>query len=239
MRAGRRWLLGLCAMGLMGCASLPEGHEADPRDPWERYNRAMFTFNTELDTAVVKPLAQGYQAVVPELFRGMVRNFFGNLGDLVTSLNHALQAEPVSAATSAGRFLVNSTVGILGIADPASEFGLQKSREDFGLTLGVWGSGPGPYIVLPLLGPSSVRDGIGTVVDRAVDPLDPLFSLTSAELNLATGLRLLDTRARLLSVESALDTLSFDRYLAVREAYLARRAQQVDPDALPSKEPRD
>lgn len=224
-------------MGLMGCAGLPKGHEADPRDPWERYNRAMFSFNTELDAAVVKPLAQGYQAVGPELFRGMVRNFFGNLGDLVTSLNHALQAEPVPAATSAGRFLVNSTVGILGIADPASEFGLQKSREDFGLTFGVWGSGPGPYLVLPLLGPSSLRDGLGTAVERALDPLAPLFSLSSAQQNVATGLRLLDTRARLLSFESALDTLSFDRYMAVREAYLARRAQQVDPDALTRREP--
>jgi phospholipid-binding lipoprotein MlaA len=197
----------------------------------------MFSFNTELDAAVVKPLAQGYQAVGPELFRGMVRNFFGNLGDLVTSLNHALQAEPVPAATSAGRFLVNSTVGILGIADPASKFGLQKSREDFGLTFGVWGSGPGPYLVLPLLGPSSLRDGLGTAVERALDPLDPLFSLSSAQQNVATGLRLLDTRARLLSFESALDTLSFDRYMAVREAYLARRAQQVDPDALTRREP--
>ena len=237
MRAGRLWLLGLCAMGLVGCASLPEGHEADPRDPWERYNRAMFTFNTELDTAVVKPLAQGYQAVVPELFRVMVRNFFGNLGDLGTGLNHVLQAEPVPAATSAGRFLVNSTVGILGIADPASDFGLQKSREDFGLTLGVWGASPGPYLVLPFLGPSSVRDGLGNAVEGAIDPIDPLFSLSSAQQNMAKGLRILDTRARLLSVESALDTLSFDRYLAVREAYLARRAQQVDPDASTRREP--
>lgn len=225
--------------GLVGCASLPDGHQADPRDPWERYNRAMFHFNTELDSALIRPLAQGYQAAVPELFRGMVRNFFGNLGDLATSANHLLQAEPVPAATSAGRFLVNSTIGVFGIADPASEFGLQKSREDFGLTLGVWGSGPGPYLVLPLLGPSSLRDGLGTAVDRATDPIDPLFAPTSVQQNAAIGLRLLDTRARLLSAESALDTLSFDRYMAVREAYLARRAQQVNPDASPRWEPEE
>jgi phospholipid-binding lipoprotein MlaA len=239
MRRGGLWVIGFLMAGLMGCASLPEGHQADPRDPWERYNRAMFSFNTELDTALVRPLAQGYQAAVPELFRGMVRNFFANLDDVITTVNHFLQAEPVPAATSAGRFLVNSTIGVLGIADPASEFGLQKSREDFGLTLGVWGSGPGPYLVLPLLGPSSLRDGLGTAVDRVADPIDPLFSPSSAQQNAAIGLRLLDTRARLLSAESALDTLSFDRYMAVREAYLARRAQQVNPDASPRWEPEE
>lgn len=232
----RLWMA-CCLVGLVGCASLPEGQQADPRDPWERYNRAVFAFNSEVDAALVKPLAQGYQAVVPEVFRHMIRNFFGNLEDLVTSIHHVLQAEPREAATSAGRFLVNSTVGFLGIADPASEFGLAKSREDFGLTLGVWGAAPGPYFVLPLLGPSTVRDALGTVADRAADPVDPLFSPTQAEQNAAIGLKLLDTRVTLLGIEAALYTMSFDRYFAVREAYLARRAQQVNPNATTPREP--
>lgn len=232
----RLLLLGVCLGGLVGCASLPDGHLANARDPWERYNRTVFAFNSELDAAVVKPLAQGYQAVVPELFRTMVRNFFDNLGDLSSSLHHLIQAEPSQAAMAGGRFLVNSTVGFLGIADPASELGLPKSREDFGLTLGVWGVQPGPYLVLPLFGPSTVRDGIGFAVDRAIDPFVPLFSPSQAEQNSALGLKILDARVTFLSLEAALYAMSFDRYFAVREAYLARRAQQVNPNDSPRRE---
>ena len=231
MKQSRLWLLAFCLVGLVGCASIPEGQQADGRDPWERYNRAVFSFNMEVDTAVVKPLAEGYQAAVPEVIRGMVRHFFGNLNDLVTSVHHLLQGEPTEALTAAGRFLVNSTLGFFGVSDPASELGLAKSREDFGLTLGVWGAEPGPYLVLPLLGPSTVRDGLGTAVDMTLDPLDPIFDSSQSAQNTAVGLRLLDTRVSLLGLEPALSALSFDRYSAVRDAYLARRAQQVNPNA--------
>ena len=126
---------------------------------------------------------------------------------------------------------MNSTLGFFGVSDPASELGLAKSREDFGLTLGVWGAESGPYLVLPLLGPSTVRDGLGTAVDMTLDPLDPVFDSSQSAQNTAVGLRLLDTRVSLLGLEPALSALSFDRYSAVRDAYLARRAQQVNPNA--------
>ena len=231
MRTLRLWLVCLSLACISGCASLPAGHVTHPNDPWERYNRAVFSFNSELDRAVVKPLAQGYEKYIPELFQSMVRNFFGNLSDLVSSVHHALQAEPSQAASAGGRFLVNTTLGFLGIADPASDFGLEKSNEDFGLTFGVWGADAGPYLVLPLLGPSSVRDGLGRFVDLATDPFSSLFDPTPSAQNATTGLRLISTRAALLSLEPAFDLMAFDRYQSVRDAYLARRAQLVNPDA--------
>jgi phospholipid-binding lipoprotein MlaA len=216
-------LLGLSA----GCASLPEGHQADPRDPFERYNRAMFNFNTEVDEAILKPVAQGYRDHVPDLIQKGVGNFFGNLSDMITSIHHLLQGEGTKAGQAAGRVLVNTTIGILGLADPASEMGLPKTKEDFGQTLGRWGAEPGAYIVLPLLGPSTARDTIGTVADFATDPFDQIFVVDSSTEWAVRGTRVIDTRAGLLGVESTLDALSFDRYLSVRDAYLARRAQQV------------
>ena len=131
-----------------GCASLPEGHQSDPRDPFERYNRAMFDFNTEVDEAILKPVAQGYRNHVPDPIQKGVGNFFGNLSDMVTTIHHLLQGEGIKAGQTAGRVLVNTTIGILGLADPASDMGLPKTKEDFGQTFGRWGAEPGAYIVL-------------------------------------------------------------------------------------------
>jgi phospholipid-binding lipoprotein MlaA len=219
-----------------GCASLPEGHQPDPRDPFERYNRAMFDFNTEVDEAVLKPVAQGYRNHVPDLIQKGVGNFFGNLSDMVTTIHHLLQGEGTKAGQTAGRVLVNTTIGILGLADPASDMGLPKTKEDFGQTFGRWGAEPGAYIVLPLLGPSTARDAVGMVADIATDPFDQIFTVDTPTAWGVRGTRVIDIRAGLLGMESTLDVLSFDRYLSVRDAYLARRAQQVsNGESAPSK----
>jgi phospholipid-binding lipoprotein MlaA len=241
MIRSRGWLARLrltCAVvGLAvfsGCASLPAGHQADARDPWERYNRAMFEFNTQVDEAVIKPVAEGYKEYVPEPIRTAFGNFFSNLGDIVNTLHHLLQGEPAKAGNSATRVVINTTVGVLGLGDPAGTMGYAKTNEDFGQTFGRWGSEPGPYFVIPLLGPSTVRDTVGRVADFAVDPFEQIFSVgTSTEWTLR-GTRIVDARAGLLDLESTLDALSFDRYLSVRDAYLARRAQQVNDGKTPA-----
>jgi phospholipid-binding lipoprotein MlaA len=235
MSGARPWFANLrltlvlvCLALLSGCASLPAGHQADARDPWERYNRAMFDFNTQVDEAVIKPVAEGYKAYVPEPIRTAFGNFFSNLGDIVNTLHHLLQGEPSKAGNAAARVVINTTVGVLGLGDPAGSMGYAKTNEDFGQTFGRWGSEPGPYFVIPLLGPSTVRDTVGRVADFAVDPFDQIFSVgTSTEWALR-GTRIVDARAGFLDMESTLDALSFDRYLSVRDAFLARRAQQVN-----------
>ena len=224
----------VCLAVLSGCASLPAGHQADARDPWERYNRAMFEFNTQVDEAVIKPVAEGYKEYVPEPVRTAFGNFFSNLGDIVNTLHHLLQGEPSKAGNAAARVVINTTVGVLGLGDPAGSMGYSKTNEDFGQTFGRWGLEPGPYFVLPLLGPSTVRDTVGRAADFAADPFEQIFTVgTSTEWTLR-GTRIVDTRAGLLDMESTLDALSFDRYLSVRDAFLARRAQQVNDGRTPA-----
>jgi phospholipid-binding lipoprotein MlaA len=210
---------------LAGCASLPEGRSPDPQDPFERFNRASFSFNDAIDTALLKPAAKVYTTITPQFVRTGVAHFFGNLSDIPSTLNHALQGDPKGAATHAARVTINSTVGLLGLLDVATPIGLERQREDFGLTLGAWGAGSGPYIVLPLFGPSSGRDAAGLLVDWATDPLvyvdDP-----SARAQLI-GTRVVDQRAGLLGAEAAIDAASFGRYLLVRDAYLARRRSML------------
>lgn len=235
-----RFLMGFALMWsvlLSGCASLPEGHQADARDPWERYNRTVFSINTEVDEAVIKPVAEAYRDVIPAPIRQAFGNFFGNLGDMITTLHHLLQGEVTKAGNSASRVVINSTLGIAGLGDPASDVGFVKTNEDFGQTFGRWGSGPGPYFVLPLLGPSTVRDAVGTAADIASDPFGLVFSVGSTTQTSLIATRVVDKRAGLLDLESTLDALSFDRYAAVRDAYLARRLQQIhgDSDDRPSK----
>jgi len=224
---------------MSGCATtLPEGHVLDSRDPYESYNRSMFEFNTRVDEAVIKPVAQAYQSGVPKPIRTGVSNFFGNLSDLVSTVHHLLQAEGSKAGQSAGRVLVNTTVGILGLLDPATEMGILKvSKEDFGQTFGRWGAEPGAYIVLPFLGPSTGRDAIGTVLDIATDPMGPLLDMETSGRVATWGLKIIDMRSGLLELEPMIDTLSFDRYLSVRDAYLARRQQQVTNGEIPNPLP--
>lgn len=189
---------------------------------WERANRGIFRVNTGLDRVIVKPLARGYQAVTPQIVDESVTNFFGNLSDVKTSVNALLQLKPRVAATSAGRVVVNSTLGLAGAFDVASKMNLKKYNEDFGQTLARWGMPSGPYVMLPLLGPSTLRDAVGRVADGFVDPLS--YSKYPAQL---TAVKVIDKRADLLSSEKALHDLSDDQYSALRDLWLQRRAYEL------------
>jgi phospholipid-binding lipoprotein MlaA len=231
----RRFVLLTALMAAAGCAHLPAGHISDPRDPWERYNRTVFEFNDSLDRAVIKPVAEAYRDYVPELAQRSLRNVFSNLRDVIITAHQLLQGKPQAAMTAGSRVLINSTIGALGLGDPASEMGLIKTNEDFGQTFGRWGIGPGPYFVLPLLGPSTVRDTIGTVADFNFDPIGSVFE-QGAGRNIVYGLIAIDRRKDLLDAQDTIEALSFDRYSGVRDAWLARRRSLVyDGEPPPPK----
>ena len=231
----RRLALLMALMAAAGCAHLPAGHISDPRDPWERYNRTVFEFNDSLDRAVIKPVAEAYRDYVPELAQRSLRNVFSNLRDVIITAHQLLQGKPQAAMTAGSRVLINSTIGALGLGDPASEMGLIKTNEDFGQTFGRWGIGPGPYFVLPLLGPSTVRDTIGTVADFNFDPIGSVFE-QGAGRNIVYGLIAIDRRKDLLDAQDTIEALSFDRYSGVRDAWLARRRSLVyDGEPPPPK----
>lgn len=196
-----------------------------PADPWEGYNRAMFGFNESVDEAVLKPVAQGYRKVVPELVRTGVDNVFGNIGDVWSAVNHLLQGKIMSAGAMSLRVASNTVFGLGGLLDPATEMGLERQSEDLGQTLGRWGVAPGPYVVLPLLGPSTLRDALATPVDKMAGP-SALVDETSTALGI-TALQVVSTRAGLLSASSMLDSIALDKYTFLRDAYLARRRNQV------------
>ena len=207
---------------LSGCATTGG---ADPKDPWEGFNRGSFAFNQAVDTAVLKPVAQGYTAIFPAFVREGVNNFFDNLEDVGTGLNNLLQGKPREGATDLGRFVVNSVFGIFGLWDIATPLGMEKHYEDFGQTLGVWGIPSGPYLVIPLLGPSSARDGPAKVIDpqwywpKWIDN-DPLYWAVFA----TDKIRI---RANLLQAEKVIDEAALDRYNFIRDAWLQRRRNQV------------
>lgn len=228
----------LCALALGACASTPTPDDRVARDPLEPFNRSVFAFNDALDKAVIKPAAKGYEAAVPGLFRGMVGNFFGNLRDVWTAANQALQGKPGAAFSDVSRVAVNSTFGFFGIADVASEMGLEKHEEDFGQTLGVWGVPAGPYLVLPFFGPSSIRDGIARVPGFYADPL---LELDSHGLRNNLWLtRVLDTRVRLFPAERLLEGAALDKYSFTRDAWVQRRRNQIyDGNPPPSDDDYD
>ena len=214
-------LLAVVASGLAGCA----GTAGNPKDPWEGFNRAMFSFNETVDKAVIKPVAQGYDYVLPQPVQTGVGNFFGNLGDVFTAVNNLIQGKPGEAVSDATRFALNSTVGILGVFDVATPLGLEKHDEDFGQTFGRWGVGDGPYVVWPLVGPRTVRDTVGYVVDTAVDPVWNVDHVPTR--NSLAALRIVDTRASLLPAEKVIDDAALDKYTYMRDAYLQRRKSLI------------
>lgn len=219
-------IVGLGVLG--GCAST-----GDPRDPLEPLNRGIYRFNDGVDTVLLKPAAEIYQGVVPSLVRTGVNNVFANLNDVIVALNNLLQGKFHSALSDASRVLVNTTVGILGIFDVATPVGLEKHDEDFGQTLGWWGIGDGPYLVLPFLGPSNARDTVGRVGDYKTDPvtyIDP-----TRDRNIVQGLRLVARRAELLSASRILAVAALDEYEFVRDAYLQRRRNLIH-DGNPPRE---
>lgn len=205
-----------------------------PADPFEGFNRSVDAFNQQLDTYAVRPIAKTYVAVVPELVRMGVSNFFGNIADILIGVNNLLQGKPVAAATDFGRFAVNTTIGVVGLFDVATDMGLKKHSEDFGQTLGRWGLGSGPYLVLPLFGPSSVRDAVGFVVDINIDPVSGIND--PATRNAVAGLRVTNRRADLLELTDSVEGVALDSYSFVRDAYLANRRNRVyDGDPPPEK----
>lgn len=210
----------LACLALCGCAS---GH--NPKDPFESFNRTVYKFNDALDDAVIKPAAKGYNAVVPEPGKIMFSNFFSNLNDVIVTANDLLQFKLVQAASDTGRIAVNTTAGVYGLLDVASVVGLKKHNEDFGQTLGRWGIGSGPYLMLPLLGPSSVRDSIGEYVDGRTGVLKKIKYIDTR--NEVYGASLLVRRAARLADENLLDEAAIDRYTFIRDAYLQRRQNHV------------
>ncbi len=217
------------AMLLGGCATT-----AGNKDPMEGFNRTMFAFNEGLDAAIIRPVAKGYEFVAPTFVRTGVTNFFSNVADVFIAVNNLLQGKPVEAASDAGRFLVNSTVGILGLLDVATEWGLEKHDEDFGQTFGRWGMDTGAYLFLPVFGPRDVRDGVGLVLDIAADPLVNINDMSVR--NSLAALYLINNRAMLLPADKIIDEAALDKYSYLRDAYLQRRRSLVF-DGRPPKDP--
>lgn len=218
---------------LAGCASTG----GNPADPLEPVNRGIYAFNDKLDRYALKPVAQGYQAAVPLPARTGVSNFLGNIEDVWTGLNNLLQGKPREGASDFGRVAINSTLGILGVFDLASEMGLEKHEEDLGQTLGRWGVGPGPYLMLPFLGPTTLRDSSNTLCRAFI--ADPVKEITRIPVrNSVMAVRVVNARAQLLGADQALDSAAIDRYAYLRDFYLKSRQSQVY-DGRPPREDDD
>ena len=221
-----------------GCASVPPNAGSNPTDPLERINRHVYAFNDGFDRKVAQPVARGYAQVVPQPVRNCVGNFFANLGEITNFVNAALQFRPADAASDAGRLLVNSTAGLLGCFDVAKGMGIERNRQDFGLTMGKWGLPPGPYLVLPFFGPSDVRDAIGEVPDYYTDPVR--FVNPKTDYYLVYGTRFVDRRSQFLDTSGLIDDAAIDPYGFVRDGYLQRRRSRVyDGNPPPAKAEED
>lgn len=213
-------IIALVALG--GCAVKQASH--DPADPWEGYNRGVFAVNDALDTVVVKPVAQGY-GFLPAFLRNRIGSFFGNLGDLPNAANNLMQGELERGASDVMRVVLNTTFGLVGFFDVASFMKLEKHEEDFGQTLAVWGVGPGPYFVIPVLGPATLRDFAAGIVDFLMSPLSYLdFGVSHAVL---TTVEAVDARQRFIAREPLVREISPDLYSAVRSFYLENRRQLI------------
>jgi phospholipid-binding lipoprotein MlaA len=222
-----RFALALLALQLSACAALPG--EPDARDRFERINRPVYRFNDALDRGLAKPVARAYVKITPEPLRAGVGNFFENLTYPTTVVNDLLQAKPLAFVRDTARLIVNTSIGIGGLFDPATKMGLPSSDEDFGQTLGRWGVPAGPYLMLPILGPSSARDIVGEVGDHYTDP-KTYFNNSIVRYGLTAG-QLLSKRAALLPTDAVL-TNSHDPYAFIRNAYLQRRQFQVRDGAV-------
>lgn len=227
---------------LAGCAA-----NGDPRDPLEPLNRGIYTFNDGVDNLLIRPAASFYSQIVPAFMRTGVGNFFSNINDVIVAVNSLLQLKVKQAGSDVARLAVNTTVGVLGLFDVATGMGLEKHEEDFGQTLGYWGLGDGPYLVLPILGPSNLRDTVGWVGDFYAWPVT--YVEDDSTRNILIALRVVSGRADLLSASKILETAALDPYAFVRDAYLQRRRNLVydgkppldeedpDPEAKPKPKP--
>ncbi|MEK8032085.1 VacJ family lipoprotein [Ideonella sp. DXS29W] len=230
------------AAAASGAAAAEDEPAAKPlprnkKDPLEGWNRKVFSFNDAIDTAVLKPVAQAYKDVVPEYVRNLVDNVFGNVADAWSTVNHILQGKFESSLQMGMRVATNSVLGFGGLLDIGTEIGLEKQPEDFGQTLGRWGVPSGPYVVLPVLGPSTLRDTAALPVDMQASATS-LIDDTRAKVLSATLLQVVSTRAGLLGASRVLDDVALDKYSFLRDAYLARRQNQVY-DGNPPPSPDD
>jgi phospholipid-binding lipoprotein MlaA len=214
-------LVAFAALILTGCTTT---HPANPADPLESFNRGVYRFNDTLDVALIKPVARGYNKVMPNTGKSLVNNFFSNLDDVVVTANDLLQFKFVQAFSDGMRVLVNSTIGVGGLVDVAA-MNLDKHNEDFGQTLGYWGLKSGPYLVLPVLGPSTLRDGIGDMGDTAFSPIAKIRKIRTRNQLYIT--KAVNRRAQLLDEENVMDGAIIDRYSFIRDAYLQRRQNLV------------
>ncbi len=210
----------VAAAALTGCANVSQVEH----DPWESVNRGVYGFNDAADRVLVKPLARGYRTVLPGFARRGVSNFFDNLVTPRSSLNNFLQGKPGRGMSDIGRFVINSTIGLGGLIDVATPSGIEATDEDFGQTLAVWGVGDGPYVVLPFLGPRTLRDTIAMPFDFAADPLYH-YDETSVKDKLRV-LQIINLRSRLLAADALLEE-SNDPYITLRESYLQNREYEV------------
>ncbi len=221
--------LAAAAAGLLGgCATT-----GNPKDPIEGFNRAMFGFNEVLDKAVIRPVALGYDTVLPRPVQTGVVNFFANIADVFIGVNNLIQGKPAEAVSDGGRFLLNTTIGVLGIFDVASYMGLEKHEEDFGQSFGRWGVGNGAYVVVPFFGPRTARDAIGLVFDVYADPVANVGYVPTR--NTLVAVRVTSDRAELLKADKIVEEAALDKYSYVRDAYLQRRRNLVH-DGNPPRE---
>lgn len=213
--------LSLLLFSLTACSTSPE-KTVPTDDKWEKFNRKTFAFNEVMDKNLVKPVVKGYKAITPDIAEKGVHNFFSNLGDVSNAINNLLQFKVGEAGSDLTRFAFNTTFGIGGLIDVASELKMEKHAEDFGQTLASWGVASGPYLVLPVFGPSSLRDAGGRVADYALDPVTYADDMDALPL-----LKLIDTRSDLMRTEVALDSLPGDRYEIMRDAWIKNRAYLI------------
>lgn len=211
-----------------GCATVSS---PNPDDPWERYNRSMDKINYNVDQALIRPIANTYKTLTPQPARTCISNMFRNLGDVWSATNSFIQGRPHDFANTLGRVLFNTTMGVGGCFDVASKNGATRIPNDFGTTLGVWGISAGPYVVLPLIGPSTVRDtaALGTTLAVGFSENTPVISLKNVRVrNAVLGVYFVDLRAGLLDAEELVNDIALDRYSFIRDAYLQRRQSLVN-----------
>jgi len=225
-------LIAATALALLaGCAATPS--KVDPLEPM---NRALYKVHDVLDTNIVKPVAEGYATVVPQFMRTGFANVFNNIDDLFSAVNGLLQGKPEKAGNDLGRVLINTFFGMGGLIDIASDAGIERGNEDFGQTFAVWGIPQGPYLFIPLFGPTTVRDGAGVIVRIAVGPVGYINDV--ALRNSIYGVGYVDLRSQVLESGSIVDTAALDRYIFIRNAYLQRRRYLIY-DGKPPPEPED
>ena len=223
-------VLACAALLLGGCAS------STRKDPIEGFNRAMFGLNEAIDKAAIKPLAKGYDFVLPSPVKKGVANFFGNVDDVFIGVNNLLQGKGITGASDLGRFVINSTVGIFGLFDVASTIGMEKHDEDFGQTFGRWGIGPGAYVVVPFFGPRTARDTVGLVLDVKADPVAHIKKVRARNTLLVT--RVISDRSQLLPADKVIEEAALDKYTYIRDGYLQRRRNLIY-DGDPPREKED